>query len=64
MSYLQQGNERTVTFVKSWLHIVDPVRDHEICVSLTIKFNCRCLVVVCKYTALTHKADYTDCTTR
>ena len=36
MLHLQQGIERTVTFVKSWLHIVDPIRDHEKCVSLTI----------------------------
>jgi hypothetical protein len=39
VSDLQQGNERIVTFVKSWLRTVDPLRDHEICVSLTIKFK-------------------------
>ena len=64
MSHLQQGNERTVTSVTSWLRDVDPVRDNEICVSLNIKFNCRYLVVACKYTALKHKSDYTACTTR
>jgi hypothetical protein len=37
VSHLQQENERMVTFVKSWLRIVDPVRDHEILyVSFTV----------------------------